>query len=277
MSMAKNRTETGERTPATKRVVRFDSSAADAALGGYGLVSIYPTTNMAMPQQCWYIEGGTGQPAVPPSVACAYQTLANYDLQFATKQKSSPQAVGGKPKRQTTQLSRTRITRPAAVVGLGYSLQRPTPQITKAAASVKRVAVGAVAGVNGRTGFATSPAFSAPGSRHCGLAARSPRLNHCTRRNRDNCSSFVIRFLSRPNAAATKTHKNPSFSTFTAARRPETKGNIAPFKPFTFQENLEEQAVFAISRTVATEKTGQTKHIRYPVFIRNRRPRYHNN
>ena len=142
---------------------------------------------------------------------------------------------------------------------------------------MKRVAVGAVAGVNGRIGFAASPAFGTPGFRHCGVAALSPRLNHCTRRNRNNCSSFVIRFLSRPNAAATKTRKDPSFSAFSAGRRPETKGNIAPFKPFTFQENLEKQAVFAISRTATTEKTGQTKDIRYPVFIRNRRLCYQNN
>jgi hypothetical protein len=52
---AKNRT--GERTRAPKRVVRFDIAVDDAVLGKHGLVSIYPTTSMALPQQCWYIEG----------------------------------------------------------------------------------------------------------------------------------------------------------------------------------------------------------------------------
>ncbi|MGO8928469.1 MAG: hypothetical protein ACLQU3_16495 [Limisphaerales bacterium] len=230
--------------------------------------------------------------------------MADHDLQFATERESSPQAVGGKTKRQTGRNTHEQelhdpprlwasaihysrvINRSLASFSASTQMEsamsvhpqtRPTPQITKAAAPVKRVAGGGVAGVNGRTGFAASPAFSTPGSRHCGVEALSPRLNHCNRRNRDNCSSSVIRFLSRPNAAATKTHKNPSFSTFTAARRPETKGNIAPFKPFTFQEKLETQAVFAISRSAATEKTGQTKDIRYPVFIRNRRPCYQNN
>ena len=37
---AKNGTGTGERTRATKRVVRFDIAAADAALGKQGLVGI---------------------------------------------------------------------------------------------------------------------------------------------------------------------------------------------------------------------------------------------
>jgi hypothetical protein len=256
---------------------------------------------MAIPHHRGNIEEETGQPAVPLSVALAYQTLADHDLQFVTDRESSPQAVGGKTKRQTGRNTHEQelhdpprswasaihysrvINRRLASFSASTQMEsamsvhpqtRPIPQITKAA---KRVAGGGVAGVNGRTGFAASPAFSTSRSRHCGVAALSPRLNHCNRRNRDNCSSSVIRFLSRPNAAATKTHKNPSFSTFTAARRPETKGNIAPFKPFTFQENLEKQAVFIISRTVATEKTGQTKDIRYPVFIRNRRLCYQNN
>ena len=106
----------------------------------------------------------------------------------------------------------------------------------------------------------------------------SQPLNPLDRGNRNNCFRPVIHFSSR--AEKTTSHYERKVLSLRALSRLHescTKGNIQPFKPFTFQEKLEKQAVFAISRTPATEKTGQTKDIRYPVFIRNRRPSYQNN
>ena len=132
---------------------------------------------------------------------------------------------------------------------------------------------------------ASNQTSSASGSRRAGKPTRVPGnspASGATRlsngRNRRNCLRPVIRFLSN-GATLTAQHRRKilCFWALSKAARSRTKGNIQPFKPFAFQEKIEKQALFATSRTAATEETGQTKSIRYPVLIRNRRPCYQNN
>lgn len=232
---------------------------------------------MVIPHHRGNIEGGTAQTPVLASVARACQTLADRDLQFATEGGSSPHAVGGKPKRQTRHSTHEQqLHNPprswASVIH--YSRIANAHEGEQQEQSCSGTAVHAH-----RNDAQRNPGPPPGRSGHGSRAFRdSQPLSAVHRDNRNNCLRPVIWFLSRGATPKVRPQwKILSFRDLLKSAQPVTKGNIAPFKPLTFQENLEKQALFAISHTAATEKTGQTKNIRYPVFIRNRRPCYQNN
>ena len=232
---------------------------------------------MAIPHHRVNIEGRTGQMPVLRPVARAYQTLADQDLQFATERGSSPHAVGGKPKRQTGHSIH------------GQKLHNP-PRSWASVIHYSRIAHAHEGEQQEQSCYGTTvhahrndaqrnpgppPGGSGRGSRDF---RDSQPLSGLHRDNRNNCLRPVICFLSRGSAPKVRPQwKILSFRDLLKSAQPITKGNIAPFNPPVSQEKLGTRALFASGQTAATTETGQTKDIRYPVFIHDRRTCYQNN
>src|SRR5208283_6097805 len=232
---------------------------------------------MAIPHYRGYIEGGTGQTPVLPSVARAYQTLADRDLQFATERGSSPHAVDGKPKRQTGHSTHEqKLHNPPrswpSVIQFGRIAHAHEGEQQEKSCS--GTAVHAHRN-DARRNPGPPPGGSGHGSRDYRDSHPLSAL-HCD--NRSNCLRPVIWFLSRGSAPKVRPQcKILSFRDLLNSAQPITKGNIAPFNPPVSQEKLGTRALFASGQTAATTETGQTKDICYPVFIHNRRACYQNN
>jgi hypothetical protein len=232
---------------------------------------------MAMPHHRGNIEGGTAQTPVLPSVARACQTLADRDLHFATERGSSPHAVGGKPKRQTKHSTHEqKLHNPprswASIIcysRIAYAHEGEQQEQSCSGAAVHAH----------RNDAQRNPGPPPGRSGHGSRAFRdSQPLSAVHRDNRNNCLRPVIWFLSRGAAPKVRPQwKILSLRDLLKLAQPVTKGNIAPFNPPVSQEKLGTRALFASGQTAATTETGQTKDIRYPVFIHDRRTCYQNN